>query len=158
MLAKKIKYEDYDGIMREDEFQFNLSQADVIKLLTTTGEYTLDKLLKRLSTERNGKKIMEIFESILKMSYGRKSLDGKRFEKSEELWKEFYESEAYSVLFTELVMDAKKASEFINAIIPKKLADNIADIVKNNPDGIPDELKDYIPDDLGKVVEMPTSK
>lgn len=159
MLAKKIKYEDYDGIMREDEFQFNLSQADVIKLLTTTGEYTLDKLLKRLSTERNGKKIMEIFEDILKMSYGRKSLDGKRFEKSEELWKEFYETEAYSVLFTELVTDAKKAAEFINAIIPKKLADNIADIVKNNPDGIPDELKDYILDDnQGKVVEMPTSK
>lgn len=159
MLVKKIKYEDYDGNMREDELQFNLSQADVIKLLTTTGEYTLDKLLKRLSTERNGKKIMEIFEDILKMSYGRKSLDGKRFEKSEELWKEFYETEAYSVLFTELVTDAKKAAEFINAIIPKKLADSIADIVKNNPDGIPDELKDYIlEEDQGKVVEIPSSK
>lgn len=144
MLKKTIKYEDYDGNQREEDFYFNLNKSEVIKWLTTTGDYTLDKVLERLSKERNGKKIMEIFEDLIRLSYGIKSLDGRKFVKSEEIWKDFYQTEAYSVLFTELVTDAKSAANFINKIIPKSLSDEVERIVRDNPDGIPDEIKDYV--------------
>lgn len=143
MLKKVIKYVDYNGNEREDEFYFNLNQSEVIKWLTTSGDYTLDKVIERLSKERNGKKIMEIFEGLLRLSYGKKSLDGRRFEKSEEIWNDFYQTEAYSILFTELVMDAQKAADFVNAVIPKRLAEEVEKIIKENPEGIPDHLKDY---------------
>lgn len=143
MFVKSITYEDFNGTERTEECRFHLSQAEVIKWLTMTGDYTLDKVLERLANERNGKKVMEIFEDLIRRSYGRISLDGRRFEKSEEIWKEFYETEAYSILFTELVTDAKNAAEFVNGIIPKKMATEINKIVKANPNGIPDTLKDY---------------
>lgn len=143
MLSKIISFEDYDGNQREEEHYFNLNKAEVIKWLTTNGDYTLDKVLERLSKERNGKKIMEIFENLIHLSYGKKSLDGRKFEKTEEIWNDFYQTEAYSVLFTELVTDARKAAEFVNSIIPKDLAKEVEKIIKDHPEGIPDTLKDY---------------
>lgn len=143
MYAKTIKFMDLRGNKVEEEFFFNLNKAEIIKWLTTSGDYTLDKVLERLSKERNGKKIMEIFEEMIKMSYGRPALDGVKFEKSEEIWNNFYQSDAYSELFTELVTDAAKAADFVNRIIPKDLADEVAKIIRDNPEGIPAELKDY---------------
>lgn len=145
MYKKTITFEDYEGTERTEDFYFNLNKAELIKWMTTTGEYTIDRLMLRLIQERNGKKIMDMMDELIKIAYGRKSLDGRRFEKSEELWKDFKETEAYSVLFTELVTDAKKAGEFVNGIIPKKLADQIADEIEKNPEGVPAEIRDYIP-------------
>lgn len=144
MFKKTISFKDYDNNDRTEDFYFNLNQSEVIKWLTTSGDYTLDKVLQRLSTERNGKKIMAIFEDIIHMSYGRKSLDGRKFEKNDEIWNDFYQTEAYSILFTELVTDAKKAADFINKVIPKDLADAVEKIIKDNPNGIPAEFKDYV--------------
>lgn len=143
MYAKVIKFDDYNGVKREEEHFFNLNKAEVIKWLTTSGDYTLDKVLERLSKERNGKKIIEIFEEMIKMSYGKPSLDGRKFEKTDDIWNEFHQSDAYSELFTELVTDAAKAADFVNKIIPKDLADEVAKIIKDNPDSIPAELRDY---------------
>lgn len=146
MLSKKIEFMDYDGQQREGTFYFNLNKAETIMWMTTTGEYTLDKVLLRLSQERNGRRIMEIFEDLIHRSYGRKSLDGIRFEKSEELWLEFFQSEAYSNLFSEIVMDAKKAADFVNGIIPKQMAEEVQKALIENKDGLPAELKDYVSD------------
>ena len=143
MYKKTIEFTDYNDVVRKEDHYFHLNKAEVIKWLTTSGDYTLDKVLERLSTERNAKKIMEIFEDLIHRSYGRKSLDGRKFEKTEEIWNDFYQTEAYSVLFTELVTDAKKAADFVNRIIPKDLADEVSKIIKENPDGIPDAMKDY---------------
>lgn len=143
MLKRTIKFKDYDDKERVEDHYFHMSKAEVIKWITTSGEYTLDKVLIRLTTEKNGKKIMEMFESLIKQSYGRKSLDGRKFEKSEEIWNDFYQTEAYSVLFTELVTDAKKAAEFVNQIIPSDMSTEVQKIMAENPEGIPDELKDY---------------
>lgn len=141
MLMKTIEFEDYDGNIRKEDHYFNLNKAEVIKWLTTTGDYTLDKVLDRLSSERNGKKIMDIFEGLIHLSYGKKSLDGRKFEKSDEIWNDFYQTEAYSVLFTELVTDAKKAADFVNQIIPKSLSTEVERIIKESPEQLPEHLR-----------------
>lgn len=152
MHKRSITFEDYDGNIRTEDHYFNMNKAEVIKWITTSGDYTLDKLLERLSKERNGKEIMKIFEDLIHLSYGRKSLDGRKFEKTQEIWDDFYQTEAYSELFTELVTDAKKAAEFVNKIIPKDLASEVGKIIAENPDAISDELKEYIIDKHGENV------
>lgn len=144
MYKKVINYVDFDGNERSDEFYFNLTEAEVTKWLLTTGDYTLDKVLLKISKERNGKAIIENFENLIRLSYGVKSLDGIRFEKSDELWNAFKSTNAYSVLFMELVTDAKKAVAFVNGIIPPDIAAKAEEIISSNPEGIPDEMKDYL--------------
>lgn len=146
MLVKNITFTDFDGVKRTEEHCFNLNKAEVIKWMTTTGEYTLDKVLLRLAQEKNGKKIMDTFEDLIRRSYGKKSLDGRKFVKNEELWLDFYQSDAYSEMFTELVTDAKKASAFVNAIIPKEMANEVHKAMIENKEGLPAELRDYLPD------------
>lgn len=146
MLCKTIEFDDFNGVHRKEDHYFHMSKAEVIKFLTTTGDYTLDKVVLRLTKERNGKKIMEIFEDLIHMSYGVKSDDGRRFIKNDEVWNAFHESNAYNELFLEIVTDAKKAANFMNAIIPEDLAAEVSKIMKDHPDGIPVELKDYVTD------------
>lgn len=145
MYVREVTYEDYDGNKRTEEFSFHMNKAEITKWMTTSGDYTIDKLLERLRVERNGRKIMEIFEELIHISYGRKSPDGRRFEKNEELWLDFKETEAYSIIFTDLVYDANKAAEFVNGIMPKDIVEAIQKVVEENPEGIPAEYRDYLP-------------
>lgn len=142
MLVKKITYTDYDGVERTEDFYFNLTEAEVIEWLTTSGNYTLDKVLEKLVRAEKVKDIMLIFKDLIYKAYGEKSMDGKRFVKSKEVKDEFMESEAYSVLFMEVISDAKKAAEFLNAIVPANLGKAVDEMMKN-PENLPPELRDY---------------
>lgn len=144
MYVKKIKYEDYDGNEREEDFMFNLNKAEIVKWITTSGGYTLDKLLEKITKEKNGKEVLKIFEDLIIMSYGVKSIDGRRFDKSKAVKEDFIQTEAYSELFTELISDPKAMAEFINGVMPKTLAEEVQKVLKENPEGIPDEVKDYV--------------
>ena len=161
MLIKKIKYTDFRGVEREEEFYFNMSKAEVIKWMTTNGNYTLDRVIDRLIKTENVRDLVEEFDYLILNSYGVISLDGITFDKSEEIKNKFKNSNAYSELFMELVSDAKKAAEFFNGIMPDDLTDAIKKAVAENPDGIPDALKDYVDaslSDQNKIVPIEASK
>jgi len=117
VLKKTIKYTDYDGGEREEDFYFNLSKAEITEMEASV-DGGMSEMLKRVVSEKDIKKIVEIFKMILEKSYGKKSPDGRKFVKNEELWADFIQTEAYSKLFIELMSDAEEAKRFINGIIP----------------------------------------
>lgn len=118
MLKKHIKYTDYDGNLREEDFYFNLNKAEIAEMeMSTAGG--LDKMINQIISEQDGKRIIELFKELVLKSYGKKSADGKRFIKSDELSEEFSQTEAYSDLFMELATDADAAAAFVNGIVPK---------------------------------------
>lgn len=124
MLKKNIKYVDYGGNDRAEDFYFNLNKAEVIELqLGTVGGLT--KTLEKIVQEKDTSRIIEYFKTIILKAYGEKSADGRRFIKSQELRDAFEQTEAYSELFMELASDAKMAAEFINGVLPKEAADAI---------------------------------
>lgn len=144
MFEKTITYEDFNGEKRTESHFFNLNQAEVVKWLAAPGEYTIDKVLLKIQKEGNMKKSMDIFDDLLRRSYGRISEDGRRFEKNDEIWENFHQTEAYSQIFMELIGSAKAAAEFVNGILPKNMSNEITKIISEHPDGIPAELKDYV--------------
>lgn len=122
MLKKNIKYVDYDGNARAEDFYFNLNKAEIVELeLGTTGGLT--KTLEKIVQEKDNKRIVEYFKAIILKAYGEKSADGRRFIKSQELRDSFEQTEAYAELFMELSSNAKAAAEFISGIVPKEAAD-----------------------------------
>ena len=138
MIKKTITYTDYDGNERTEDFYFNLSKPELIEMQASeTGG--LEKKIEKISKEQDIKKIIELMKEIIKKSYGVKSDDGKRFIKNDEILDEFMQSEAYSELFMALATDADAASEFINGILPKGLAEEVKKIEAKN----------------GEVVSMP---
>lgn len=133
MLEKSITYKDLDGNDVTDIFYFRLSKSEVAEWLTATGGNTLDNVLKRLTQTHNMKEAMDIYKDIIKRSYGIRGANGKTFEKNEQAWLDFYQSDAYSELFMEFLQDVNKFNEFLDGIIPADLRDAITEIEKNNP-------------------------
>lgn len=125
MYKKTFKYEDFDGNIREEEHYFHLTKAEVVMWVTTSEGYTLDQLLYVLAQRGDTKRIMEIMEDLILRSYGQKSPDGRKFEKSEAIREDFKSTEAYSELFMTLIADAKEAANFVNAIMPKDFAQDV---------------------------------
>lgn len=113
MLVETITYNDYDGNERTETFRFNLTQAEITELeMSVNGGLT--SLLQTLVSSKDGPEIMKTFKKILLTAYGEKSLDGKRFIKSEEISKAFSETEAYNIIFMRLLTDEDYATKFIS--------------------------------------------
>lgn len=120
MLKKTIKYTDYDGNEREEDFYFNLNKAEVTEMeLSKQGG--LSEYIKRIVAAQDAPSLIELFKELICKSYGEKSLDGKRFVKSKELTEEFTQTEAYAELFVELASNAEEATKFVNGIMPKNM-------------------------------------
>lgn len=117
MLKKTITYTDYNGQERTEDFYFNLNKAEITEMeMSTTGGLT--EMINRIVAAKDAPSIIQIFKKLILKAYGEKSLDGKRFVKSDELSTAFSQTEAYSKLFMELATDDKAAANFFNGIIP----------------------------------------
>lgn len=122
MIKKVIKYTDYNGVDREEPFWFNLSKSELSRMALMQDGDMAEKI-REMVKAKDTKAIMQIFEDIISKSYGIKSDDGKRFMKSEEISRSFVESPAYDELYFELIQDGEKMAAFINALLPKDLAE-----------------------------------
>jgi hypothetical protein len=120
MLKKTIKYKDFNDEEVEEDFFFHLSKAELIELQMSHSD-GLAEAMERMINANDTKSLVEEFKKIILMSYGRKSLDGKRFVKTQTIRDEFESSEAYSTLFFELATNTDAAIEFMNGIIPPNL-------------------------------------
>ena len=131
MLKKIITYTDYNGVERTEPFYFNLSKAELMEMeLGVTGGMT--EMLNKIINAKDGPSLMKTFKEMIMKSYGVKSDDGKRLIKSDELSIAFTQTEAYSVLFMELITDDKAAADFVNGIIPNEIQAEVATQTANN--------------------------
>ena len=125
MVVEKIKYTDFNGVEREEEFMFNLTEAEITEMeLTTDGG--LSDSIKKIIAAQDTPQIIKVFKMLLLKSYGEKSADGRRFVKSDKLSEEFAQTNAYSQLFMKLATDDKAAVAFINGIMPDSMQEKAA--------------------------------
>lgn len=125
MLKKSITFKDLDGNEIVEDFYFSLSKADIAEMeLSKKGG--LSAHLETIVADENGGEIIKTFKEIIQLAIGKRSADNRRFIKSQEIIDEFVQSDAYSVLFMELVTDDKKGAEFINGIIPADMLEAVA--------------------------------
>lgn len=145
MYIKTITYKDYFGNERKEDFYFNLSEAEVMEMeLSKDGGF--DQYITRIANAQNTPELIKLFKSLILMSYGERSLDGKSFIKKDPetgrpLSEAFEQTAAYPVLFMELATNTEAATEFINKIIPENAAEAIE---KAKADGSLEEVQSKI--------------
>lgn len=119
MLKETIKYTDFNGVEREEDFYFNLTKAEITEMEMSVDGGLVERINKIVQA-KDAKEIVKIFKTIVLDAYGEKSADGRRFIKTPELREAFSQTMAYSNLFMELATNDVKAAAFIKGIIPKE--------------------------------------
>lgn len=130
MLKRTITYTDYNGVERTEDFMFNLNKSE-LTTMEMSHEGGLQQRLKTMVDKKDAPEIMRMFRTLLRAAYGEKSDDGRRFVKSEEISTAFEQTEAYNIIFMELCTDAKKAADFVQAILPEDLRQAAAQASNN---------------------------
>lgn len=122
MIKKTITYDDFNGVQHTEDFYFNVTKAEALEK-----QFDVDKngkeieftaVLTRIGEEKRPSELVRIFRMLIEWSYGVKSEDGRRFNKSPEILEDFKATNAFSDLYLELAQDAEKASAFTNGILP----------------------------------------
>ena len=117
MFEKEIKFVDFFGNQRSEKRYFNLSEAEVLNAqFDKNSDFSL--LIQGIANTKDQEALGKLFKEIILKSYGEPSPDGIYFEKNEAIRNKFENSALYNALYTELLFDADKASDFINKVIP----------------------------------------
>ena len=131
MYRRVIDFENYDGEARQMEVMCALTEAEVIEL-EVSWDGGLKAVLEQIIQEKDQKRMVEMMKMLITKSYGKKSMDGNRFVKNQEVLDDFMQTPAYSELFMLLSTDAEEASKFVNGIIPQKLTERVKDLEAAN--------------------------
>lgn len=110
-------YTDYNGNPRTEDFYFNLSKGECLEMeMSVDGGMT--SYLQNIINAQSRPQLFAYFKNIVLKAYGKKSLDGRQFIKSEELSREFSQTEAFSDLMILLTTNAEESIKFCKGIIP----------------------------------------
>lgn len=121
MIKETITYTDYNGVERTEDFYFNMSKTELLRMeQNKNGSFSgvLEKFIKA----KDQADLFDAIEKFIFKAYGEKSVDGRQFKKSDELSEAFFQSPAYEVLFDKLNGNSEYAYNFIMGIVPAELS------------------------------------
>lgn len=126
MLKQTIEYTDFDDNQSIETVYFNLTKtelADNIHLKDTLEKIQRDIVdgTKRSLKTSEISQILELVKTFMKLSYGVRSADGKRFIKTEEQWTEFTQTAIYDAFLFSLFETPNKAMNFMSGILPQDM-------------------------------------
>lgn len=125
MLKQTISYHDFDDNLLQETLYFNVTKtelADNLHLIETLEnmQRTFDGDKREMKVDEI-RQIIDIVKTVMKLSYGVRSEDGKRFIKNEDLWVDFTQTAVYDAFLFSLFEDPSKAVAFITGILPKDM-------------------------------------
>lgn len=123
MLTYPITYTDFNGTERTENFLFNYTKAELLKMQLMDPNKDISSTMKEALDSKDSAAIIEFFENLVLNAIGKKSEDGRSFEKTAAYRESFKNSEAYSVMLMDLLTDADKSIDFVTKVIPKDLAE-----------------------------------
>lgn len=138
MITETLTYVDFGGTERTEDFYFNLTEAEVLNL-SLSKEGGMEAYIKKIVNAKSQLELVKLFQDVLRISYGKKSEDGRRFEKSPEIFADFEATQAYSDFYMSLVTNTEKAIAFINSLCDTKptKAEPALQIAGNAPIALP---------------------
>lgn len=131
MYTETITYVNYNGEKVTKKFYFNISKAE-LALRELESDGTWSETLEKIANSNKGSVVLPEFKKIIRWTYGEKSADGESFEKSDEIWNRFENSEPWSILVMKLLSDADYSAHFINSCLPADMSRKNLEASKKN--------------------------
>jgi len=128
LILKTITFPNFNDETETEDFRFNLSKGELVKMqMSAIDERTesFQDKLEKIGKSLNGKALIEVIDEIIDVSYGVKTVDGKRFIKNPKDLEIFKSSGAYSELVVELCTDAEACAKFVNGLVPENLREEV---------------------------------
>lgn len=123
MIKKTIKFHDYDGNEREDEFYFNLTQMELNKINSDPSlPGGIEESVIRAQKNEDAGEMLRIVDMLISRSYGAKLPDGsfvKRNVSGLPLYEIFVNTEAYDNLIQELITNENEIVSFLTGCLSK---------------------------------------
>lgn len=125
MIKKTVTYKDFNGNDRTESFYFHYYESEILEMeLSVDGGFA--ERIQRIIDAKDQPSLIRVIKKFVLDSYGVKSDDGKRFIKNDEVRTAFEQCPAYSQIFMELVLDDKKAADFVKGVTPPEMAERVA--------------------------------
>lgn len=126
MLALPITYTDLNEEEITETFYFNFTTPELVKFEDSKkGNGGMKNLIRSLIEKNDAMGFISFVEELVKLTYGVKSEDNKRFIKNPAITAEFMQSNAYEVLYMNLLSDEGAIDRFITGVMPAKVRDEM---------------------------------
>jgi hypothetical protein len=125
MLKQTIEYTDFDENPVTETLYFNVTKTELSENLHLKDE--IDEIQQMLGGEEREltpdeiQTVLNMVKKLMKLSYGIRSDDGKRFIKGDQIWEEFTQTAAYDAFLFSLFEKPENAVSFMFGIIPADL-------------------------------------
>lgn len=150
MYKRTIKYTDFNGVERTQDFYFYLSKTNLTKLNSRV-EGGIQNKFEKMINKIDVKELVATVEELILSAYGEKSDDGTRFIHNDQLSTEFSQTPAYDDLFMSLINDPDALADFIKKILPQDLQVKIEEeMAKGNVPNIVPESEPAKVTDISK--------
>lgn len=128
MLKQTVQYTDFNDTPNTETLYFNLSKTEIADNLHLIDEVeSLQAMMEEKGASPEALKVPEIqrmldfVKHLMRLSYGVRTEDGKRFVKNENQWTEFTQTAVYDEFLYSLFEDPERANKFILGILPGDL-------------------------------------
>ena len=134
MIKQHIKFYDViDEKEVEKDFYFHLNKAEIIRILSRTGEVDWETYVRNILDSNDPDKILNLFESIIHDAVGQRTTEG-LFVKTKDFRDAFIASEAYGELFVKFLSEEAFAQKFWQSIIAEGKSTNNMKVISASKD------------------------
>lgn len=152
MITKRIPYVDFRGNTQIEDAYFHISKPDLIISAIQRGG--IKDLIESMTRTSDPVEVLASLRTIVSMSYGRQTDDGKSFIKTDELTATFLGSNAWDTMFLNFLKFPEEMATFVNSLLPDGLVDEVDEIVKKHRPSDPNVIDgEVISDTAEKKLE-----
>lgn len=125
MLKQTVEYTDFDDNKSTETLYFNLTKSELTDNIHLKDDLeSIQHMMDGDKRSLEGSEITQIIglvKTFMRLSYGVRSADGKRFVKTDEQWTEFTQTAVYDAFLFGLFEQPQRAIDFMSGILPLDL-------------------------------------
>lgn len=126
MIKRSITYKNIDGEPVTEDWYFHFRSDELVEMQV---EHDISSMFNRLRTpDADEKEAVKLIKLFVQGSVGKRSADGRKFSKPDDVLEDFVDSGAYSALFFELLKNPQDAAVFVEALMPSDLEQQVTEL------------------------------